>query len=51
MAALLPQMTLDEKQSQTINWAPGDCCGPAQIKQAFVGIGLGISMRICPHFQ
>ena len=41
VAALLPQMTLEEKQSQTINWAPGDCCGPAQIKEHFAGIGLG----------
>ena len=41
VATLLPQMTLEEKQSQTINWAPGDCCNSPQIKAAFKGIGLG----------
>ena len=41
VAALLPQMTLTEKQAQTINWAPGACCNPPQIKAEFKGIGLG----------
>jgi beta-glucosidase len=36
-----PSVRLDEKQAQTINWAPGDCCGATQIKSTFAGTGLG----------
>ena len=30
-----------QSQAQTINWAPGDCCGPAEIKATFASTGLG----------
>lgn len=45
VSRLLPQMTLEEKQAQTINWAPGDCCGPAQIKETFAGPSAVLFLR------